>query len=149
VGALFTLNLFVGVIIDNFTKLKRQLEREGKSQSMFLSADQLAILDSLRFFLRSGPTKAPPRPGNDLASFRNRCYDVAVSVRFEVYIMCLIVLNMVRSLPQTPCSYHECLLLYSPDVPQARVSPFRTGGGESIQNRALHIVLSEHTAVGG
>lgn len=96
VGALFTLNLFVGVIIDNFTRLKRSFEREGKTQKMFLSADQIAILDSLRYFLKSGPTKAPPRPNEDRTSFRNRCYDLAVSIRFEVFIMVLIVLNMVR-----------------------------------------------------
>mmetsp|Transcript_8574 Transcript_8574/g.25632 ORF Transcript_8574/g.25632 Transcript_8574/m.25632 type:complete len:1547 (-) Transcript_8574:159-4799(-) len=95
VGALFTLNLFIGVIIDNFTKLKRQLEREGESRAMFLTAEQLAILDSLRYFLQSGPTKAPPRPNDREGGFRNICYDLGTSIRFEVFIIVMIVLNMI------------------------------------------------------
>jgi hypothetical protein len=52
-GTFFTLNLFVGVIIDNFARLKDKLEREGKG--LFLTEGQQRYMEMLRKLSKSKP----------------------------------------------------------------------------------------------
>ena len=52
-GTFFTLNLFVGVIIDTFARLKDQLEREGKG--LFLTEGQQRYMEMVRKLTKSKP----------------------------------------------------------------------------------------------
>eukprot|EP00049_Salpingoeca_infusionum_P014061 m.261974 g.261974 ORF g.261974 m.261974 type:complete len:2012 (+) comp15585_c0_seq2:444-6479(+) len=89
-GSFFTLNLFVGVIIDSFNRLKQQFEAEGRG--IFLTAWQRQYLETLKSMAHQKPQKKPVRPEWRLGAW---CYDIAETAWFEVTILVLIGLNMV------------------------------------------------------
>ncbi|XP_050539645.1 sodium channel protein 60E-like isoform X2 [Daktulosphaira vitifoliae] len=89
-GAFFTLNLFIGVIIDNFNMLKKKYE--GGVLEMFLTESQKHYYTAMKKLGRKKPQKVIKRPVNQfLAIF----YDLSNSRRFEVAIFVLIFLNML------------------------------------------------------
>ncbi|XP_065216673.1 sodium channel protein 60E isoform X2 [Planococcus citri] len=89
-GAFFTLNLFIGVIIDNFNMLKKKYE--GGVLEMFLTESQKHYYTAMKKLGRKKPQKVIKRPINKfLAAF----YDLANSRRFEIAIFVLIFLNML------------------------------------------------------
>ncbi|XP_045030730.1 sodium channel protein 60E isoform X2 [Daphnia magna] len=89
-GAFFTLNLFIGVIIDNFNMLKKRYE--GGVLEMFLTESQKHYYTAMKKLGRKKPRKMIRRPMNPyLALF----YDIAMSRRFEIAIFIMIFLNMV------------------------------------------------------
>ncbi|KAL0278106.1 UNVERIFIED_CONTAM: hypothetical protein PYX00_000018 [Menopon gallinae] len=89
-GSFFTLNLFIGVIIDNFNMLKKKYE--GGVLEMFLTESQKHYYTAMKKLGRKKPQKVIHRPLNQfLAMF----YDLSNSRRFEIAIFILIFLNMV------------------------------------------------------
>ncbi|XP_012246809.1 sodium channel protein 60E isoform X1 [Bombus impatiens] len=89
-GSFFTLNLFIGVIIDNFNMLKKKYE--GGVLEMFLTESQKHYYTAMKKLGRKKPQKVIKRPMNQiLAMF----YDLSNSRRFEIAIFILIFLNML------------------------------------------------------
>ncbi|XP_054720547.1 sodium channel protein 60E-like [Uloborus diversus] len=89
-GSFFTLNLFIGVIIDNFNMLKKKYE--GGIVEMFLTDSQKAYYTAMLKLGRRKPQRIVTRPQNRYLRF---CYDVAMSRRFEMIVFALIILNMI------------------------------------------------------
>lgn len=113
-GSFFTLNLFIGVIIDNFNMLKKKVsgyiiyclthrlylvlmliilfQYEGGVLEMFLTESQKHYYTAMKKLGRKKPQKVIKRPRNQfLAMF----YDLSNSRRFEIAIFVLIFLNML------------------------------------------------------
>ncbi|KFM60100.1 Sodium channel protein 60E, partial [Stegodyphus mimosarum] len=89
-GSFFTLNLFIGVIIDNFNMLKKKYE--GGIAEMFLTESQRAYYTAMLKLGRRKPQRIVTRPQN---RYLRICYDIALSRRFEMLVFILIILNMV------------------------------------------------------
>lgn len=58
-GSFFTLNLFIGVIIDNFNEQKK---KAGGSLEMFMTEDQKKYYNAMKKMGSKKPAKAIPRP---------------------------------------------------------------------------------------
>ena len=104
-GSFFTLNLFIGVIIDNFNALKKKvqnkhitnintiaLQYEGGVLEMFLTESQKHYYTAMKKLGRKKPQKVIKRPQNP---YHALFYDISLSRRFEIAIFVLIFLNMV------------------------------------------------------
>ncbi|GFY38899.1 sodium channel protein 60E [Trichonephila inaurata madagascariensis] len=89
-GSFFTLNLFIGVIIDNFNMLKKKYE--GGIVEVFLTDSQRAYYTAMLKLGRRKPQRIVTRPQNRYLRF---CYDLAMSRRFEMVVFIFIILNMV------------------------------------------------------
>ncbi|XP_053401964.1 sodium channel protein type 4 subunit alpha B-like isoform X1 [Mercenaria mercenaria] len=88
-GSFFTLNLFIGVIIDNFNKQKK---KAGGSLEMFMTEDQKKYYKAMKRMQARSPIKAIPRPNWFPA---NHLFDLTTSQKFDILIMIVIMLNMV------------------------------------------------------
>merc|ERR550532_1504249 len=89
-GSFFTLNLFIGVIIDNFNALKKKYE--GGVLEMFLTESQKNYYTAMKKLGTKKPQKVIQRPKNEVHAL---FYDISLSRRFEIAIFVLIFLNMV------------------------------------------------------
>ncbi|XP_025077550.1 sodium channel protein 1 brain-like isoform X2 [Pomacea canaliculata] len=89
-GSFFTLNLFIGVIIDNFQTLKKKYD--GHYLDAFLSPNQRNYYNTLRKLANKKPQKTIRRPKN---KFQRFFYDISVNTKFELGIVILIFLNMI------------------------------------------------------
>lgn len=58
-GSFFTMNLFIGVIIDNFNEQKK---KAGGSVEMFMTEDQKKYYNAMKKMGSKKPMKAVPRP---------------------------------------------------------------------------------------
>jgi hypothetical protein len=67
-GSFFTLNLFIGVIIDNFNEQKK---KAGGSLEMFMTEDQKKYYNAMKKMGSKKPLKAIPRPRVKLIFFLN------------------------------------------------------------------------------
>ncbi|CAF3101706.1 unnamed protein product [Rotaria sp. Silwood2] len=90
-GSFFTLNLFIGVVIDNFNHQKRKLRTDG-SIEMFMTEDQKKYYNAMKKMGNKKPTKALPRPRFALARF---LFDLTTNQKFDIFIMICIFLNML------------------------------------------------------
>ncbi|CAF0840530.1 unnamed protein product [Rotaria sordida] len=90
-GSFFTLNLFIGVVIDNFNQQKRILRADG-SIEMFMTEDQKKYYNAMKKMGNKKPTKALPRPRFALTRF---LFDLTTSQKFDIFIMICIFLNML------------------------------------------------------
>ncbi|XP_060573372.1 sodium channel protein type 4 subunit alpha B-like isoform X4 [Ruditapes philippinarum] len=88
-GSFFTLNLFIGVIIDNFNKQKK---KAGGSLEMFMTEDQKKYYKAMKRMQARSPIKAIPRPNWFPANY---LFDLTTSQKFDILIMIVIMLNMV------------------------------------------------------
>ncbi|XP_074649873.1 sodium channel protein 1 brain-like isoform X1 [Tubulanus polymorphus] len=88
-GSFFTLNLFIGVIIDNFNMLKKKYE--GTYLDVFLTSSQRNYYNTIKKLGNRKPQKTIKRPKNKVMGF---FFDIAVSTKFELAIVVLIFLNM-------------------------------------------------------
>lgn len=71
-GSFFTLNLFIGVIIDNFNEQKK---KAGGSLEMFMTEDQKKYYNAMKKMGSKKPLKATPRPRvRALTTTTNDCY---------------------------------------------------------------------------
>lgn len=91
VGSFFTLNLFIGVIIDNFNRLKKQYEDSGVLD-VFLTPSQKAWFNTLKKAANKKPKKMISRPK---VKWQAGLFDIIHSSKFETFIMILICFNML------------------------------------------------------
>uniref|UniRef100_A0A3P9JXH3 Sodium channel protein n=1 Tax=Oryzias latipes TaxID=8090 RepID=A0A3P9JXH3_ORYLA len=93
-GSFFTLNLFIGVIIDNFNQQKRKFG----DQDIFMTEDQKRYQEVMRKLGSKKPQKPIPRPTNFL---QGMVFDLISQQFFDIFIMVLICLNMVTMMVET------------------------------------------------
>uniref|UniRef100_A0A8C3H018 Sodium channel protein n=1 Tax=Corvus moneduloides TaxID=1196302 RepID=A0A8C3H018_CORMO len=93
-GSFFTLNLFVGVIIDNFNQQKKKISGED----IFMTEEQKKYYNAMKKLGSKKPQKPIPRPLNRYQGF---LFDIATSQIFDVVIMGLICLNMITMMVET------------------------------------------------
>lgn len=86
-GSFFTLNLFIGVIIDNFNQQKKKLG----GQDIFMTDEQKKYYNAMKKLGSKKPQKPVPRPLNELQAWT---FDIVTHQTFEITIMSLIMLNM-------------------------------------------------------
>ncbi|XP_054976265.1 sodium channel protein type 9 subunit alpha [Sorex araneus] len=87
-GSFFTLNLFIGVIIDNFNQQKKKLG----GQDIFMTEEQKKYYNAMKKLGSKKPQKPIPRPGNKV---QGCIFDLVTNQAFDITIMVLICLNMV------------------------------------------------------
>ncbi|XP_062435189.1 sodium channel protein type 2 subunit alpha-like isoform X3 [Rhea pennata] len=93
-GSFFTLNLFIGVIIDNFNQQKKKLG----GQDIFMTEEQKKYYNAMKKLGSKKPQKPIPRPANKLQGL---VFDVVTKQAFDISIMVLICLNMVTMMIET------------------------------------------------
>ncbi|KAM4534343.1 sodium channel protein type 3 subunit alpha-like isoform 1-T1 [Odontesthes bonariensis] len=93
-GSFFTLNLFIGVIIDNFNQQKRKLG----GQDIFMTEEQKKYYNAMKKLGSKKPQKPIPRPLNELQGF---FFDLVGKQAFDILIMVLILLNMITMMVET------------------------------------------------
>ncbi|XP_018568926.1 sodium channel protein para isoform X1 [Anoplophora glabripennis] len=88
-GSFFTLNLFIGVIIDNFNEQKK---KAGGSLEMFMTEDQKKYYNAMKKMGSKKPMKAIPRP-----RWRPQAivFEIVTNKKFDMIIMLFIGLNML------------------------------------------------------
>ncbi|GAB1286379.1 Sodium channel protein type 3 subunit alpha [Apodemus speciosus] len=92
-GSFFTLNLFIGVIIDNFNQQKKKM-----SQDIFMTEEQKKYYNAMKKLGSKKPQKPIPRPAN---KFQGMVFDFVTRQVFDISIMILICLNMVTMMVET------------------------------------------------
>uniref|UniRef100_A0A670ZWY1 Sodium channel protein n=1 Tax=Pseudonaja textilis TaxID=8673 RepID=A0A670ZWY1_PSETE len=85
-GSFFMLNLFIGVVIDNFNQQRKKIKL------IFLSEDQKKYYNALKKLGTKKPHKTIPRPLNQ---FQGLLFDIVNKQAFELFIISLIFLNVV------------------------------------------------------
>ncbi|NWQ66466.1 SCN5A protein, partial [Neopipo cinnamomea] len=93
-GSFFTLNLFVGVIIDNFNQQKKKISGED----IFMTEEQKKYYNAMKKLGSKKPQKPIPRPLNRYQGF---LFDIVTCQTFDVVIMVLICLNMIVMMVET------------------------------------------------
>nr|XP_038961843.1 sodium channel protein type 1 subunit alpha isoform X5 [Rattus norvegicus] len=93
-GSFFTLNLFIGVIIDNFNQQKKKFG----GQDIFMTEEQKKYYNAMKKLGSKKPQKPIPRPGN---KFQGMVFDFVTRQVFDISIMILICLNMVTMMVET------------------------------------------------
>uniref|UniRef100_A0A8D0H470 Sodium channel protein n=1 Tax=Sphenodon punctatus TaxID=8508 RepID=A0A8D0H470_SPHPU len=92
-GAFFTLNLFIGVIIDNFNQQKKKIRKD-----IFMTEEQKKYYNAMKKLGSKKPQKPIPRPSNKL---QGMVFDFVTKQVFDIVIMILICLNMVTMMVET------------------------------------------------
>uniref|UniRef100_A0A8C3V9V6 Sodium channel protein n=1 Tax=Catharus ustulatus TaxID=91951 RepID=A0A8C3V9V6_CATUS len=92
-GSFFTLNLFIGVIIDNFNQQKKKI-----SQDIFMTEEQKKYYNAMKKLGSKKPQKPIPRPVNKLQGLM---FDIVTQQLFDITVMVLICLNMVTMMIET------------------------------------------------
>jgi hypothetical protein len=93
VGSFFTLNLFIGVIIENFQERKRIMSEKTETGLGYLLTDkQKQMVNSFKTAFAAKP-KLAPSPASD--GWRKHFYAVATSKKFEVSVMLVILANSI------------------------------------------------------
>uniref|UniRef100_A0A671WKM8 Sodium channel protein n=1 Tax=Sparus aurata TaxID=8175 RepID=A0A671WKM8_SPAAU len=90
-GSFFTLNLFIGVIIDNFNQQKSKIY-------IFMTEEQKKYYNAMKKLGSKKPQKPVPRPEN---KFQGLVFDLVTTQFFDIFIMVLICLNMVTMMVET------------------------------------------------
>ncbi|XP_055008071.1 sodium channel protein type 4 subunit alpha-like [Boleophthalmus pectinirostris] len=93
-GSFFTLNLFIGVIIDNFNQQKRKIS----GQDIFMTEEQKKYYNAMKKLGSKKPQKPIPRPANIVQGF---FFDLVSKQAFDIMIMMLIIVNMVTMMVET------------------------------------------------
>ncbi|XP_015185102.1 PREDICTED: sodium channel protein para isoform X9 [Polistes dominula] len=88
-GSFFTLNLFIGVIIDNFNEQKK---KAGGSLEMFMTEDQKKYYNAMKKMGSKKPLKAIPRP---IWRPQAIVFEIVTDKMFDMIIMLFIGLNML------------------------------------------------------
>ncbi|XP_025407714.1 sodium channel protein para-like isoform X2 [Sipha flava] len=88
-GSFFTLNLFIGVIIDNFNEQKK---KTGASLEMFMTEDQKKYYNAMKKMSSKKPLKAIPRPRWKPQSI---VFQIVTDKKFDMLIMLFIGFNML------------------------------------------------------
>ncbi|KAF5893921.1 sodium channel protein type 4 subunit alpha B-like isoform X2, partial [Clarias magur] len=93
-GSFFTLNLFIGVIIDNFNQQKSKI----RGQDLFMTEEQKKYYNAMKKLGSKKPQKPIPRPQN---CFQGFIFDLVTKQFFDILIMGLICLNMITMMVET------------------------------------------------
>ncbi|XP_056278662.1 sodium channel, voltage gated, type VIII, alpha subunit a isoform X7 [Pseudoliparis swirei] len=93
-GSFFTLNLFIGVIIDNFNQQKKKFG----GQDIFMTEEQKKYYNAMKKLGSKKPQKPIPRPQNMI---QGMVFDFVQQQVFDISIMILICLNMVTMMVET------------------------------------------------
>ncbi|XP_078259921.1 sodium channel protein type 2 subunit alpha-like isoform X4 [Rhinoraja longicauda] len=93
-GSFFTLNLFIGVIIDNFSQQKKKFG----GQDIFMTEEQKKYYNAMKKLGSKKPQKPIPRPLNKI---QGMVFDLVTQQVFDISIMILICLNMVTMMIET------------------------------------------------
>ncbi|XP_010780414.1 sodium channel protein type 8 subunit alpha-like isoform X2 [Notothenia coriiceps] len=93
-GSFFTLNLFIGVIIDNFNQQKKKFG----GQDIFMTEEQKKYYNAMKKLGSKKPQKPIPRPQNPI---QGMVFDFVTQQVFDISIMILICLNMVTMMIET------------------------------------------------
>ncbi|KAG9343830.1 hypothetical protein JZ751_013211 [Albula glossodonta] len=93
-GSFFTLNLFIGVIIDNFNQQKAKI----RGQDLFMTEEQKKYYNAMKKLGSKKPQKPIPRPENFIQGL---AFDLISKQFFDIFIMVLIILNMVTMMVET------------------------------------------------
>ncbi|XP_073324247.1 sodium channel, voltage gated, type VIII, alpha subunit b isoform X1 [Pagrus major] len=93
-GSFFTLNLFIGVIIDNFNQQKKKFG----GQDIFMTEEQKKYYNAMKKLGSKKPQKPIPRPQNNI---QGMVFDFVTQQVFDISIMILICLNMVTMMVET------------------------------------------------
>uniref|UniRef100_A0A1A8DTV0 Sodium channel protein n=1 Tax=Nothobranchius kadleci TaxID=1051664 RepID=A0A1A8DTV0_NOTKA len=93
-GSFFTLNLFIGVIIDNFNQQKKKFG----GQDIFMTEEQKKYYNAMKKLGSKKPQKPIPRPQNKIQGL---VFDFVTQQVFDISIMILICLNMVTMMVET------------------------------------------------
>ncbi|CAG2056353.1 unnamed protein product [Timema podura] len=88
-GSFFTLNLFIGVIIDNFNEQKKKMRG---SLEMFMTEDQKKYYNAMKKMGSKKPLKAIPRPRWKPQAI---VFEIVTNKKFDMIIMLFIGLNML------------------------------------------------------
>ncbi|XP_027132101.1 sodium channel protein type 4 subunit alpha B isoform X3 [Larimichthys crocea] len=105
-GSFFTLNLFIGVIIDNFNQQKAKMG----GTDIFMTEEQKKYYNAMKKLGSKKPQKPVPRPENQ---FQGLVFDLVTKQFFDIFIMVLICLNMVTMMVETDeQSAEKELILY-------------------------------------
>uniref|UniRef100_A0AAY4CTX4 Sodium channel protein n=1 Tax=Denticeps clupeoides TaxID=299321 RepID=A0AAY4CTX4_9TELE len=97
-GSFFTLNLFIGVIIDNFNQQKKKIRPFLSSQDIFMTEEQKKYYNAMKKLGSKKPQKPIPRPSNKV---QGMVFDFVTQQVFDISIMILICLNMVTMMVET------------------------------------------------
>uniref|UniRef100_A0A8C6PZI2 Sodium channel protein n=1 Tax=Nothobranchius furzeri TaxID=105023 RepID=A0A8C6PZI2_NOTFU len=92
-GAFFTLNLFIGVVIDNFNQQKKKMNKD-----LFMTDEQKKYYEAMKKLGSKKPPKPIPRPKNPIQGL---VFDFISQQFFDIFIMILICLNMVTMMVET------------------------------------------------
>uniref|UniRef100_A0A8C9ZYM1 Sodium channel protein n=1 Tax=Sander lucioperca TaxID=283035 RepID=A0A8C9ZYM1_SANLU len=92
-GSFFTLNLFIGVIIDNFNQQKKKIRPD-----IFMTEEQKKYYNAMKKLGSKKPQKPIPRPQNKV---QGMVFDFVTQQVFDISIMILICLNMVTMMVET------------------------------------------------
>ncbi|KAA8581298.1 hypothetical protein FQN60_002879, partial [Etheostoma spectabile] len=92
-GSFFTLNLFIGVIIDNFNQQKKKINKD-----IFMTEEQKKYYEAMKKLGSKKPQKPIPRPTNLIQGL---VFDFISQQFFDIFIMVLICLNMVTMMVET------------------------------------------------
>lgn len=88
-GAFFILNLFIGVIIDNFNRLKQQYEDGADGAGLFLTPGQRNWINTLKAASLKKPSRRLTRP--------TVCYKLnIITKKYHMYISPEIILKSLR-----------------------------------------------------
>lgn len=93
-GSFFTLNLFIGVIIDNFNQQKAKLG----GTDIFMTEEQKKYYNAMKKLGSKKPQKPIPRPTN---CCQGLVFDFVTQQFFDIFIMVMICLNMVTMMVET------------------------------------------------
>ncbi|XP_071594799.1 sodium channel protein type 5 subunit alpha-like [Heliangelus exortis] len=93
-GSFFTLNLFVGVIIDNFNQQKKKISGED----IFMTEEQKKYYNAMKKLGSKKPQKPIRRPLN---RYQGILFDIVTCQAFDIVIMVLICLNMISMMVET------------------------------------------------
>uniref|UniRef100_A0A2I3GPE5 Sodium voltage-gated channel alpha subunit 11 n=1 Tax=Nomascus leucogenys TaxID=61853 RepID=A0A2I3GPE5_NOMLE len=93
-GSFFTLNLFIGVIIDNFNQQQKKLG----GQDIFMTEEQKKYYNAMKKLGSKKPQKPIPRPLNKCQGL---VFDVVTSQIFDIVIISLIILNMISMMAES------------------------------------------------
>ncbi|XP_069780422.1 sodium channel protein type 4 subunit alpha-like [Narcine bancroftii] len=91
IGTFFTLNLFIGIIIDNFNTMHKRSRKEGALVTV-LTEDQRRFYGTLKRLSKTKPVKKIPTPKNKILY---NFYKLVNNKWFEPFTIGLITLNVL------------------------------------------------------
>ncbi|XP_062898090.1 sodium channel protein type 9 subunit alpha-like [Mobula hypostoma] len=91
IGTFFTLNLFIGIIIDNFNTMHKRSRKEGALVTV-LTEDQRRFYGTLKRLCKTKPVKKIPTPKNIILY---KFYRLVSNKWFEPFTIGLITLNVL------------------------------------------------------